>query len=99
MFGGDEDGLARDAVHIDACTRLEVVEMDEAVLGDKVDDTVLFRHLHGDGEVIRCLRREVDINVLLRKRRIRRLVIDLDNVQLTQRACIQLLPARIDSRE
>lgn len=56
VLSRDEDGLAGDAVHVDACAGLEVVEVDKAVLGDEVDDAVLLRNLNGDGEVVRGLR-------------------------------------------
>jgi len=42
VLSGSEDGLSRDPVHVDAGSRLEVVEVDETVLGDEVDDAVLF---------------------------------------------------------
>ena len=40
--GGDENGVARDAIHVDASARLEVVQVDVAVLGDQVHDVVLW---------------------------------------------------------
>jgi hypothetical protein len=41
----DEDGVRADAVHVDAGTRLHVVEVDVAKLGDHVDHIVLERLL------------------------------------------------------
>lgn len=56
--------------------------MYEAVLGDKVDDAVLLGNLHGHWEIVGSFWREVHIDGLLRKRRIWRGVINLDNMQL-----------------
>lgn len=56
--------------------------MDEAVFRDKVNDTVFLRDLHGDGEVIGRLWWEVNIDVLLGEWRVRRLMVDLNDVQL-----------------
>jgi len=39
--GGDEDGLPTDPVHVDAGARLQVVQVDVAVLGDEEDDILL----------------------------------------------------------
>lgn len=82
VLGGSEDGLARNSVHVDARARLEVVQVDEAKLGDEVDDAVLLRHLHRDGKVVCRLGREEDIDGLLLERRVGRLVPDLHDVQL-----------------
>ena len=60
-----EDRLARDSVHVDELARLEVVQVQVAELGDHVHDVVLVRDLHRDREVLRRLRREVDVAVLL----------------------------------
>ena len=46
--GGDKDGVATDAVHIDACTCLDVVQVDVAVLGDHVDHIVFGANLETD---------------------------------------------------
>ena len=56
--------------------------MDEAVLCREVDDAMLLGDLHGDGEVVRRLWREVDVDGLLRERRVGRLMVDLDDVEL-----------------
>lgn len=40
VLGSDEDGFARDAVHVNAGSGFQVVQVDEAVLGDHVDDIV-----------------------------------------------------------
>ena len=82
VLSGDEDGLARDTVHIDARASFQVVKVDKAILGDHVDDAVFLGYLHGHGEIVRGLWREIDINVLLGIRRIGGLVVDLDDVQL-----------------
>lgn len=47
MGGGDEDGVARDAVGVDARGSLHVVKVDVAVLGDQVDYVVLLTNLRG----------------------------------------------------
>ena len=59
--------------------------MDEAVLGHQVDDAVLLGDLHCNREIVGRLRREVDVDSLLGERRVRCLVVNLDNVQLEHR--------------
>ena len=46
--GGDKDGVATDAVHVDAGTGLDVVQVDVAVLGDHVDHVVFGANLQTD---------------------------------------------------
>lgn len=82
VFGRYEDGLARNSVHVDARARFEVVEVDEAVFCDQVDNSVLFRDLHRDREIIRCLWREVDVDLFFGKHGIWGLMVDLYNVKL-----------------
>ena len=41
MGGGHEDGLPADAVHVDAGTGLQVVQVDVAVLGDEEHHVLL----------------------------------------------------------
>ena len=45
MRGRHEDGLRTDPVHVDADPALHVVQMNVAVLGDQVGDTMLLTHL------------------------------------------------------
>lgn len=82
VLSSDENGLAGDTVHVDACARLKVVEVNEAELGDQVRNAMLFGHLHSDGEVVGGLRREVDVHRLLRKRRVGCLMVNFYYVQL-----------------
>ena len=56
--------------------------MDKAIFRDKVDDSMFLRDLHGHGEVIGSLWWEVNINVLLGEWRVRRLMVNLDDMQL-----------------
>jgi hypothetical protein len=86
VFRSDKDGLARDAVHVDAPAALEVVEMDKAELCDHVDDSVLLGDLHRHREVCGSLRREEDIDVLLGVWGIRSLVVNFDNMQLHEKS-------------
>jgi len=79
---GCEDGLTGDAVHENAGTGLEVVQMNEAILGDDVNDLVTIRDLHCDWEVVGGLGWEIDVDVLLGELRVSLLVIHLDNVEL-----------------
>ncbi|KAI3480029.1 hypothetical protein L1887_57805 [Cichorium endivia] len=79
---GDKDGVAGDAVHVDAGAGLEVVEVDEAVLCDEVDDAVALADLHCDGEVVGGLWREEDVDGLLCEGGLAVLVVDLDDVEL-----------------
>jgi hypothetical protein len=79
---GDEHRLPTDAVHVDARARLEVVEVDEPVLGDEVDDAVACRDLHRDGEVVRRLGGEEDVDGLLGVDGKSSLVVNFDDVEL-----------------
>lgn len=45
MWSGDKDGLTTDAVHIDAGTRLQVIQVDVAILGDQENHIVLGAYL------------------------------------------------------
>lgn len=45
MHSSHKDGLPTDAVHVDTCGGLNVVQMDVAKLGDHVDDIILGAHL------------------------------------------------------
>ena len=82
MFSRDEDSLAGNSVHIDARAGFEVIEVDEAVFCDEVDDSVLFRDLHRNWEIVRRLWREVDVDLLFGEHGILGLVIDLYDVKL-----------------
>merc|ERR1719150_948139 len=62
MLGRHEDGVRADPVLIDQSPGLYVIEMDIAVLGDRVDDAVLLRNLHSDGEVVLRLGWEEHVN-------------------------------------
>lgn len=64
MFSRDEDGLAGNSVHVDTRARFEVVEVNEAVFCDQVDNSVLFRDLHRDREIVGSLWGEVDVDLL-----------------------------------
>ncbi|PNY29194.1 Uncharacterized protein TCAP_00893 [Tolypocladium capitatum] len=77
-----EDGLARDSVHEDEGAGLEVVQVNEAVLGDHEDDAVLLRDLQSHGEVVGRLGREEDVDGLFRESRVRLGMVDLDDVEL-----------------
>jgi hypothetical protein len=56
--------------------------MDETIFRDEVNDAVLFRDLHGNGEVVCGLRWEVDINSFLDERRIGSRVVNFNNMKL-----------------
>ena len=86
-LGRGKDSLARDAVHVDARARLDVVQVDEAKFGDEVDDAVLLGDLHRHGKVVGRFGREKDVDGLLLERGVGRLVADLDDVQLTRQLC------------
>lgn len=45
MLSGDKNGLSTDAVHVDANTSFDVIEMDIAVFGDQIRNSVLGAHL------------------------------------------------------
>ena len=83
MIGSDKDGFSRNAVHVNADTSFEIVEVDESVFRDKEDDAITRRNLHCDGEVISGFDGEEDVDSLLLEYRISRIVINLNNVQLT----------------
>lgn len=77
-----KDGVSRDTVHVKTLSSLQVVQMDETILGDEVDDSVAFRNLHRDREIVDGLGREENIGCLLLEDRVRCVVIDLDDVKL-----------------
>lgn len=79
---GGEDGLARDSVHVDTSASLDFIQVDEPKFGDQVDDAVLLRNLHCDGEIVGGFRREEDIDCFLLEGRIGWLVADLNDVEL-----------------
>jgi hypothetical protein len=56
--------------------------MDEAVFRDKINDSVFLRDLHGHGEVIGSLWWEVNVDILLGEWRVRRLMVNFDDMQL-----------------
>ena len=82
MFGRDEDGLAGDSVHVDTCARFEVVKVDEAVFCDQVDNSVLFRDLHRNREIVRRLWRKIDVDLFFGEHGIWGLMVDLYNMKL-----------------
>ena len=58
--------------------------MYEAILGDKVDDTVLLRNLHRDGEVVRGLGREEHVDALLLEEWVALRTINPDDMRLRE---------------
>ena len=78
----NEDRLAGNAVHEQAGTGLQVVEVDEAILGDEIDDAISLGHLHSNGEIVYGFGGEIDVDRLLWEDRIRRLVVDFNNMEL-----------------
>ena len=85
VFSRDEDCLAGDSVHVDTGARFEIIEMNEAVFRDEVDNSVLFRDLHRDREIVRRLWREVNVNLLFCEHGVWGLMVDLYDVKLNGR--------------
>lgn len=48
MRGGDKNGLSTDPVHVDAGTRLKVVQVDVAIFGDEKDYIMFGAYLEED---------------------------------------------------
>lgn len=46
MWSRDEDGLSADAVHVDAGARLQVIEVNVAVFGNKENHVLLGAYLY-----------------------------------------------------
>ncbi len=84
MWRSHKNDVGTDAVREDTGGRLDVVEVDVAVLGDEVEDVVLGRRLHGERKVVR---REGDVDGFLGEGLVAgaRLA-GLDHVQLAARA-------------
>lgn len=82
MLGSNKDGVSADPVHVNACTRLEVVKVDEPELGHEIDNSVKLGDLNGDWEIVCRLGREEHVDSFLLERCIWRSVIDFDNVKL-----------------
>ena len=40
MNGSDKYGITTDAVHVDACASLQVIQVDVSKFGNKVDDII-----------------------------------------------------------
>lgn len=80
VFSRYEDCLARNSVHVNADTALEIVEVNETVLGDQIDDSVFLRDLHRYREVVVGFWREVYVDSLLGERRVWVGVVNLDDV-------------------
>lgn len=45
MDGSDEYGVTTDAVHVDTCAGLEVVQVDVTKFGNKIDDIIFWAGL------------------------------------------------------
>lgn len=82
VLRGHEDSLSGDTVHIDAGPRLKIVKVDETILCDEVNNSMLLGNLHGDGKVIGSLRGKVHIDGLLDEWWVRSGMINLNNMQL-----------------
>ena len=82
ILRSSKDSLARYPVHIDTRASLDLVQVDESEFRDKVDDAVLLRDLHGDGEIVCRLGREEDVDLLLLEGWVRSLVTDLHDMEL-----------------
>lgn len=52
MWSSDKDGLSANAVHVDAGTRLQVIQMDVAIFGDKENHIVLGAYLSTNKHVM-----------------------------------------------
>lgn len=59
--------------------------MNESVLCHHIDDAVLFRNLHCDGEIVDSFGREEDVGCFFLERWIGRLVINFNNMKLKDR--------------
>ncbi|KAH3688211.1 hypothetical protein WICPIJ_000797 [Wickerhamomyces pijperi] len=80
---GDEDLRHGDSVDEQVGTGFQVVKVDETILGQKVNNTVLLRNLDADWEIRAGIRWEEDIHVLLLERWVVGIVVDFNDVQLT----------------
>lgn len=61
----DKNGIGTDTIHVDAGAGLNVIEMNVAILGNKINNVVLGRHLHGYGKVALSFGGKEDINLFL----------------------------------
>lgn len=80
IIGCRKDGIPTDPIHVQTFPALEIIKMDEAVLCNQVNDTVLLRDLHGNWEIVCSFGGEEDLCSFLRERRIGRGVIYLDDM-------------------
>ena len=78
----EEDRVVAHLVAVDGRRRLQVVDEEEAHLGDDVDDAVLLRDGHVHREVIDELRGEEQLRLALLERRLASLGAELDDVEL-----------------
>lgn len=84
MFGSDENSFATDTVHVDASCCFQVVKMDEAHLGDHVNDAKSFADLHSYREITSCFGREKDLDCLLLEGWVAFLMVNFNNLKLMQ---------------
>jgi hypothetical protein len=82
MFRGDEDRLTGYPVHVYASGSFKVIQMNEAIFGDKENDTMLLRYLHGHREVVGSFWGEVDVDCFLGERRVGGVVVNLYDMKL-----------------
>lgn len=82
ILGSNKDGFTADSVHINTSAGLEIVEVDEAHLGDQEDNTILMTDLHGNREIVREISREKYFNSLLLEWRVSVDMINFDDLEL-----------------
>ena len=85
MISSDEDSVSADAVHVDASSSFQVVDVNETVLGHQEDDIVFLADLHRNGEIVQSLGRKVNIHSLLGKGWVALLTVDFNDVELEHR--------------
>ena len=78
-----EHRLGGDSVHKQVGTRLDIIQVDETVLGQDVDDTILVGGLQADREVVGSIGREENVDDFLGEWRVAVNMVDLNHVQTT----------------
>lgn len=54
MWGGHKDGLRADSIHVDAHSRLQVVQVNVTVLCDQIYDTMFIANLRSQTREREC---------------------------------------------
>ena len=70
LWGGNEDGLGADAVHVDELAGSDIEDVDVSEFCDHVSNAVTIADLHRYREILPSLSREINVGLFLREFRL-----------------------------